>query len=738
MDILNECFNLNVNINIMDSFNKVTFKTSFKNVRQSFYYVNTRLNHLELTNNNNQIIEIDDMDEMDNIRENMDNKQQWYSFKRNREGITKIIGISTTYVYKSIISETIKTFNEEVGIDKFSIFHKENKKMSNFVLNGTYLTNAINFKTPVDESKLNHIDQVKSYLQYAKCGYYRKFPTIFTNFRRFNKMFNNFSNVRDFLKNNVGFYQIGSINLNKIKNTNTNAIVNKLISKGYIRNNIILPSPELEYLMDIGVRFFVMNGLWADVTIDITEEDTQILTKKLEGRRGNMVSPYALWAGINCSYSEHERYYINTDKDVASDMKGSYDSVFYDNINNLCIINYQKDVISHKAHFGAFIFSYQRINLIQQLCKFECNKIVRVVLDGIFFEGEQPELFNKFRVKEGKYCEEESSFINGLTRITKCEKYDLVHYKSRENFRLIGALGQGGAGKTHSTIMDNKDLQILYIAPSYTLCREKEIDFEELMIKAYPTENIYKGKKWIVNHKDFPIVVIDEITMLTEEKKKFMINKFPYSKIYFCGDLEKTYRKTISYQLPPISGDVMSLDGLDSVYTYNTNYRFKKGDKIRDLVKILRKDIKKGYFTKNFHKFMKDNNRIISMEQLKEMYDIKDYVLCSRKTCNKCEGECVCGTNHIKLFNDLLGDKGEKYLITVNGKSYSNGDIIYELPKGLKKNFETRHAFTNHQTQGKTIRGSKIFIYGKQLFDITMAYVAVSRGTCLDQIYLIE
>lgn len=742
-DIKKECLNLDVNVNIVDSFNKTTFSTGYTySVRHTFNYVNTRVNHLELSNNDNEIVEIESMDGMDKLLKQLDNHNEYYVFKRNRQGITKIITTGETYVFKSKINEIIQEFNEKTELDRFSIFHKENEKMSNFVLNGTHLTNAINFKPYDEEIEMNHIDQEKSYLQFKNCGYYKEFPTIFTNFRKLNMTYNKKHNtivdkIRQFLKKNVGFYQIKNIKLNKIKDDNTKKVINKLIEKGYIRDYIILPSVELEYLMDLGIQFDLLNGLWCDKTIDISDEHIEIIKEKVEGRRGNMISPYALWAGISCSFSKTQRYYINTDKEVAMTMKATgYKNMFYDETNNMCIINVEKDVISHKSHIGAFIFSYQRINLIQQLCKIDCDNIVRVVLDGIFYQGEQPELFNKFRVKEGKFCVDESKFINKLTRIDTNEKFDLSRYTSNDNKQLNAPLGAGGNGKTHTTMMNNKDLQILYVAPSYTLCRGKENEFKDLMLVGDVFENLYKGKKWTMFHKDYPIVVIDEITMLTEEKKQYFINMFPYSKLYFCGDLEKVSGKTITFQLPPIQGKVMSLDGLNT-YTYKTNYRFKAKDPIRKLVSMMRGDIRKGRMTTKFGNFMKKNNRVITKEELKELYNIEDYVLCARRNCNKCKGECVCGTNHVQLFNNLLGDKGDKYLITKNGKNYSNGDIVYELPKGVRKNFEFRHAFTNHQTQGKTIRNSKIFIYGKELFDVTMAYVAVSRATCLDQIYLI-
>ena len=77
--------------------------------------------------------------------------------------------------------------------------------------------------------------------------------------------------------------------------------------------------------------------------------------------------------------------------------------------------------INHKAHIGSFIYSYQRINLFNQLFQFKYDNIIRVVMDGIFFNSETPKIINKFREKPAELINDECFFINRLN----CYNQDL-------------------------------------------------------------------------------------------------------------------------------------------------------------------------------------------------------------------------------------------------------------------------------------------------------------------------
>ena len=130
--------------------------------------------------------------------------------------------------------------------------------------------------------------------------------------------------------------------------------------------------------------------------------------------------------------------------------------------------------------------------------------------------------------------------------------------------------------------------------------------------------------------------------------------------------------------------------------------------------------------------FFLEKKRVITVEELKKLYDIKDYILVGTK---------AVGYEYTKLFTgkfkDQNGSLEEKYYVYSNDGKHSNGDIIYSSKKPNAK-CEVRHHFTTHSIQGETIRPPlKIFIDAKTMFESRMFYTAISRAVKLDQIYLI-
>ena len=735
-DIENVCNDLKISVRLYKPFNKkdAFFQYNHKKPNKVFNYINTREHHLEVLHNDNKIIEINNLNEMNLIKDCLEENGDFYIYKRNRFGINKIITIDETYTLKLEHMDELIDFQDKIGIDRFKINYKENEKLSNYVFGSTLLTNSVNFKNNPTEYKDNvkHIDQYRSYLQFKECGYYKGFPTIFTDFVRLDKT--KIENKKEFLNDKIGFFKIKHVNIMNCEN-NKRMILKKLMEKNYLNTNNGYSNVELIYLLDLGVDFKLISGLYCRKSFDISNEDLKLIDKKVSIDDENEIGLYAIFSGMLSSVKFKNNYYFRTSEAFASHLKceeNKFD-VNYNNSNKTGIFSVVNENINHKAHIGSFIYSYQRINLFNQLFQFKYDNIVRVVMDGIFYTGETPKIINKFREKPAELMNDECFFINRLNcynQDLEIELKDLQYYNKNDDGRLIGLIGAGGNGKSYNSITKNKNLNILYIAPSYTLARSKKEEFDYINEDVYA--NVLEGRKWKLKHRDYNIIIIDEITMITEKIKRRFIEMFGYSKIYFCGDLDEE----VSYQLPPIKDEVMSLEDLDIIYEYKKNYRFKC-DKLKKIIWFLRKRIKDGINSnivlKQFTNMMEKENRVIDIEELKELYKIEDIILSSRKKCRKHEN-CNCSTNHIKLFNDLFDY--EKYLITKNTDDLSNGDIVYN-PEKIYKYMERRNSFTIHQIQGKTIKDNKVFIYSKNFFDITMLYVAVMRVVSLDRLYLI-
>ena len=92
-----------------------------------------------------------------------------------------------------------------------------------------------------------------------------------------------------------------------------------------------------------------------------------------------------------------------------------------------------------------------RLNVLEQLFKIDIDKVVRVCVDGIYYEGEQVELCNVFRSKP-------DVIKNNKTSDTYISNYEcdikLCVNKPREHHMKELHKGVGGSGKTHLNIYD--------------------------------------------------------------------------------------------------------------------------------------------------------------------------------------------------------------------------------------------------------------------------------------------
>ena len=127
-------------------------------------------------------------------------------------------------------------------------------------------------------------------------------------------------------------------------------------------------------------------------------------------------------------------------------------------------------------------------------------------------------------------------------------------------------------------------------------------------------------------------------------------------------------------------------------------------------------------------------------------------------TLNKRVGKCnadltICGvTRQVKQYNNLYKKNGiNKVICLTNDYSYkgvTNGDIgtyngsvfkfgdveIKSKAKIDGKRFDYAYAITVHKAQGMTITGN-LQIDPSKLFEKNHLYVALTRATCLNNIY---
>lgn len=728
-DLQNICELLQVDIkvdlplNITDSF---LHCKSTKKTLKIFEFINTRLNHVDInpvrneTLNeivHNNFIKSIYRNELYELKDTLDENNEYYIYNKDLRGLSSITTFKGKYIINNDYYETTREFENKNRFKDYMIDDIDNKELSEFIRYGTHYNSTVDFKDiyryKAGLKKVNHIDMEKAYSNFHLCKWYDEFMGKITDFRKTS------------IIEGVGLYLVDefdfSLSNSKFKNYNNTLRV-------YCNGNVY-GSAELKMLSHYNVKFTIIAGCWGVKSFDFRFTDEMLNNKDNDGIRY-----YARWTGGCDQHNLEKNFYMKGEFDLFQNIRNyvSNGKVKWVGVGEGCI-SYDKEHNYHLGHISAQITMYQRMNVIEQLLEMDISKIVRVCVDGIYYEEHKFEIKNVFREKDGVGFGNEAGdryggniFIKELNEFIK-----LIEYKpERKNYGKELHLGAGGTGKTHKVLVDEGFIKVLYIAPSRKLVRSKNKDYgvrSEVLCNLITSDT----ERFMNIARCYNVLVFDEVSMYTEQSKKLILSRYPYHKIIFCGD--------IGYQLPTFEGDEINIEGFDMIFEHKINYRIKCNelqqicDILRNLIKkgIDNKTITSGSYCRYINKVVKDyflsKNRVIDKEELQEIYDIRDYILVGTKK---------IGYEYTNLFTGKFDE--EKYYITANKSEMSNGDIIYSKEKTEGFHIEVRHHFTTHSIQGETIDvPRKIFIDISKMFDSRMFYTAISRARRLDQIYLV-
>jgi hypothetical protein len=721
-EIINICNDLQIDIEISLPLqeNKLLDCKSTKKALKKFCFINTKFNHIEhneLILKNNFITtylnkdgfkENLTSDQLSNIKSELDENNDFYMYKRNKGKISSIITLKGNYKCINEYNEFVKIFERETGLEYCKICDVEDYELSSFIRNGCHYNTSLNFIDSLAENKkfndISHIDMTKAYANFKSCQFYNGFLGKITDFRKTNKIMG------------VGMYQINNIDFSNVEEK----MKRILLKLNVYKDNYIYPSPELKFLEDNNITFDIIAGAWGHSPLEF-KFNNFMLDKKDDG-----VPYYAKWCGGANSYYFNDNYILKSSKEYADILK--YNIEEYQNITHISqteetIISIKKKNNFHLSHITAFIVSYQRLNLIEQLKEINYNNLIRVNVDCIYYYKSNDEIIlkNVFRHKEFKECILNltgGSLIPLVDNYLK--KYNYSNIEVDDNYKSKINLGCGGSGKTTKELRDTGLIKKLFVPPSWKLARNKE---REENINCSVWHYITTSDAEILSKilKKYNVLIIDEVSMMTDETKNIILDKFKLCKIIFCGDL--------GYQLPPWKGEEMTTEFIDKIEYFKNNYRCKC-PLLLELLNKCREMINNNktldYINKYIIDFFEKNNRIINLEKLKEIYDINDMIL---------SGTNVLKDYYSKLFIGKFDTK--KLYITSNSRQYSNGEIVItnDEIKGVK--YEERYCYTTHSIQGETAY-DKLFIDVSKMFDERMFYTALSRAMYIDQIYLIS
>jgi hypothetical protein len=700
------CNKLQIDISVVLPFSENTFieaKSIKKRIRM-FKFMNSRLDHVDL----NELTSMDKptiitQTELDDMKKQLDKTNQFYTYKKNLNLISSISTLYGQFTTENNFGKVVNEFEIKTGLNLCKIDDIDDSELSFFIKQGTNYNETVDFmefkpnknKHPYHNiPNLKHIDMTKAYANFKLCKYYCGFLGKITDFRCTDKI------------EGVGLYRITNLSFpdGKLKRYNDKM-------KIYLDNNVYT-SVELQMLADHGVSYTIVSGCWGIRSLDFEFND-EMLESKINGS-----SYYAKWTGLCDSHRLEKTHWIKCDEkffDIIRLNCGANVARYF--TNGEASFGYTKKHNYHLGHITAFITAYQRLNVIEQLMEIPIENVVRVCVDGIYFTGETT-LKNVFRHKEDR------NFNNEATESYVSEAYEKPlrleygepreqHHK-RDHFAKELHLGAGGCGKTHMNLKDTGLVRVLFVAPSWKLAVAKKR--ETGVNSTVWARLLTKDPIQISSVKERAnVLIVDEVSMLTEHQKKQIFDTYGDMKIIMCGDL--------GFQLPCIDGEEMKPTEFDNIMRHNKDMRCKD-ERLIYIKQALRDMIEQDVPKNEINRWVVDQftelQRIVTLDELKQKYKVEDMIL--------------SGTNANKDFITQLFPDMKKYYITDNTRLHQNGEIVIgEKPQNCK--CEIRHCFTTHSIQGETAEYN-LYIDSSTMFDSRMFYTAISRARRLNQIYL--
>lgn len=755
--------------------------------RKTFRYVNSRLNHLTLNENNKRFdvvyhkdydnsIELSPEEIKDKLKELKENDEFCY-YQKGKYGVNLINTTDTLYtIPKSEFDEEVERFERETMLKYCKIDAVKFPQLSKFLQYGTHYQGTIDYKPElvkvlrgdmtktmfinkeeIDDIRNNtkHIDQEKAYAQSKECKFYSGFVGKITDFRK----------TSDYQAK--GLYYITNTSLDKCKSK----VRKHLETLGWIEDGNIYTDAELKFFKHYGVEFVVEYGAFG-TQLDFEFTDKMKYNKQDVGEDLKPIPFYSLYTGKLGSMKSDKQFYMNGRREYFSNMMKLDNDIWYCDEEQEASITKKKHKIIHATHITAQITAYQRINMMEQLLKMDYDKIIRVVVDGIYYQDHEFNLKNTFRMKDDR------TFSNGASKAYLSSLLDKDYIKDsgvlpvetepREFFKRELFIGAGGNGKTQFNLTDKGLVDILFVSPSWKLSSSKYKEFPSLSANNVLHNLVNQPySKEIINK--YSVIIVDEASMITEFEKQFIMRN-SMSKLIFCGD--------ISYQLEPIITDLtriqyikkleaemreydillngnlsnepiqqpdrrnlverqlkvceyitknvddymneMNSNGFNNVVELTKNYRYGDDKVLSETIKYLRQMIlKKKGFSEAFN-HIKDRFENVGIEDLKQQYIKEDTILCS---------EHIYKDYYTHMFKDI-----EKYRVKSNTRDYKNGEILYEKEDGVK--MELTHGLTSHSIQGITCE-NVVYIDIRKQKSIRMLHTCIGRARRNSQIKFI-
>ncbi len=716
-----------------------------------FEYFNTRLDHVEYNENGvtthykyknlrkcNGFIFINTQAEMDEIFENV--KSEYPLYGKGTFGVSKILLPDKAYQLSLDKNATMYEWMKEckmnnMGIDRLKY---ENKDLMSFLDKSTHFNGTVDFRNTkpyqvalnrgeeLTKMGIRHIDVIKAYSAFKECSYYCGYVGYISDFRK----------CTTFEAN--GIYLINNLKIfGKLKRLND-------VMKIYKSNNIYTKA-ELDFLKDCGATFDVIKGAIGkrfDFSFNEAMKTEKIEIEKLDNRK---IPLYSFWTGLSAKVTTHENLYQQIQDKERPNLAVGHD-IYRNDEAQEWKLSFPRPYDYTKIHLTSQILGYTRLIMLEQLMKMDIDKIVRVCVDGIYYEQHDCEINNVFQDKSDKMTFKNSpseEYVSNLVDTIPTPK-KILKLKPRGEQPLAPKVeerkyydvelfdGEGGVGKTYFNITDEGLRDICYVPHSWKLAsNQKHVNTSTHNTLLYSNSKEKKDE-----HLKYSTYLIDECSMLSKGQQEDLIEILG-GRVIFMGDPD--------CQLPFIKPDEESdlakkYGGKDKIpkkyfqpfdkhspliqntVTLTTNYRIKC--KVLREVTLRLRDIimKKTKYDNPLYTYFPEI-KTIDRQELKSLYNYKEDII-------------LVTTNAKNLLYNEMFEGQEKYKVKQKKYGYYNGSIVFdEKPKGVDS--ELRHGYTVHSVQGETHEGKLFIDVAGTEYQAKMLYTAVSRGEYAEKIYFV-
>ena len=622
------------------------------------------------------------------------NEQRDFYVEGSAEGVRCIRSDRGAWRVRDPLFEAFEEKAKELGLNEYGLNAVKHAEVNEYIREACVVNAA-----PVllsDNEPTGHRDLAAAYTQHKMTSYYRGFLGKIHQWRKLNV---GSGEAKAFLSKHLGIFRCKILSCD-----------NELLAKLGLKETVTLPSPELLYFLDHGVVAEIVSGVFGSTW------DGDLYGGLMEPI-GDVKKPYAHFAGCFGHENLKKTYKFHGDEEWAGHLKScGYETYYRD---GWISVKVDKEFYYSSHHILAFITSYTRINMLEAMSKFDVADLCAVVLDGIYYKGECPDIGDAFRMKPVKKLVS-SGWGWYMPSIVP------------DDFMTEGGLleshilaGQGGCGKTWSVLTDKGFNDVLYVVPQHTLgienAKEHGVRYTTIhkLIGAESFDKtkgkMVKCRPWKEEHTMPAVCLIDEMTMIDGAWISKALEMYPQTLFFIAGDVIRRNGTMIAFQCrsgkPGMFNTVFD-SGLPIKY-FDVDRRSRDNE-----LKEMKMEIRAKML-----EFYTDGE--VADSQRMSAWVKKRYGVSVNNTFNV--GDTVIAGTH--RTNETLLKKG-----FVSGYLSYKNERSREAVEGWTK----RGSFTTHSYQGSTISDGKVYVVINDAFELAMIYTAVSRAVRIEQIKFVE